>query len=121
MSQIIKLKRGFNINLLGKAENKLGTISQPETFALKPTDFHGLKRPKLLVEVGSKVKAGEPLFFDRKLEKINYVSPVSGEIVDIIRGKKRVLQEIVIKSDNEFKSLDFKKNSISEINKILNN
>jgi len=115
MSQNIKLRRGFNINLVGKAEKKIGTVNPPEKYAIKPTDFHGFKRPKILVEVGQKVKAGEPLVYDRLHERIKHVAPVSGEVVDIVRGKKRVLLEIVIQSDNQFSSVEFKKFSPSDL------
>jgi Na+-transporting NADH:ubiquinone oxidoreductase subunit A len=118
MSQFIKLKRGFDINLAGKASNKVENPTQPEKFAIKPFDFMGLKRPKLLVEIGDKVQAGQPLMYDKMFEGVNYVSPVSGEVLDIVRGKKRVLLEIVIKSDNEFKCLQFKKYSVSDINNL---
>ena len=52
MSQTIKLKKGFDINLTGKAEKKEKQITQPDTFAIKPTDFVGVSRPKLLVKEG---------------------------------------------------------------------
>jgi Na+-transporting NADH:ubiquinone oxidoreductase subunit A len=52
MSHTIKLKKGFNINLAGKAEKKLAECDQPKTFALKPTDFPGIQRPKLMVQEG---------------------------------------------------------------------
>ena len=118
MSQSIKLKRGFDINLAGKALNKVENPAQPEKFALKPLDFMGLKRPKLLVEIGDKVQAGHPLMYDKMFEGVNYVSPVSGEVLDIVRGKKRILLEIVVKSDNEFKYLQFQKYSVSDINNL---
>ena len=39
MSQTIKLKKGFDLNLAGKAENKTIEVASPDTYALKPTDF----------------------------------------------------------------------------------
>ena len=42
MAGNIKLTKGFNINLAGKAQQKLANSGQPETFALKPTDFVGM-------------------------------------------------------------------------------
>ena len=93
MSQTIKLKKGFNLNLAGKAENKIIEVSQPETFAVKPTDFSGLSRPKMMIKEGDNVKAGSPLFFERNQEDILYTAPVSGEIVEIKRGEKRKVLE----------------------------
>lgn len=115
MSQTIKLKKGFDINLAGKAEKKIKEISQPETFAIKPTDFIGVSRPKLLVKEGENVKAGSPLFFERNVEDILYTAPVSGEVVEIKRGEKRKVLEIKILADKEVDFESFKKHTTSDI------
>lgn len=101
MSANIKLKKGFDINLAGKAKTSVAAIDQPETFAVKPTDFVGFQRPKVLVKEGDNVKAGDPLFFDRKQEAVMYTAPVSGEIVEIKRGAQRKLLEIIILADKK--------------------
>lgn len=118
MSQTIKLKKGFDINLAGKAENKTIELTQPETFALKPTDFSGLSRPKLVVKEGDNVKAGSPIFFERNVEDILYTSPVSGEIVEIKRGEKRKVLEVKILADKKVEFENFKSYSASEISGI---
>lgn len=115
MSKFIKLKKGFDINLAGKAEKKVAEVVQPETFAYKPTSFKGIERPKVKVEVGDNVKAGTPILFDKKSDKIQHVAPVSGEIVEINRGKKRKLLEIVILADKTIEYESFKKHSVSDI------
>ena len=117
MSKSVKLKRGFTINLAGKAEKTLAEISQPETFAVKPTDFVGMLRPKSLVDVGDNVKAGTPVLLDNKHSNIIYTSPVSGEIVEIKRGDKRKLLEIVILADREIEYESFKSFTVSDIAK----
>ncbi len=89
MSKHIKLKKGFDIKLKGKAELKIAESAKSKTFAVKPSSFHGIERPKLLVDVGDNVKAGTTVLFDRKHEKIKYNAPVSGEVVEIRRGEKR--------------------------------
>ena len=91
MSKTVKLRKGFNINLAGKAENKLADTNQPETFAIKPTDFPGMLRPKALVRVGDNVKAVTPVLMDGKHESVLFTAPVSGEIVDVKRGANGVL------------------------------
>src|SRR5690554_2534149 len=115
MSKIVKLKKGFDIKLVGKAEKKLMDFRAAQTFAIKPTDFVGMHRPKVVVSEGDKVQAGSPILFDRKLEKILYTSPVSGEVVEVRRGEKRKLLEIKILADGEISYLDFGKLSESEI------
>ncbi len=64
MSEVIKIKKGLDIQLEGKADNVFGQAELPELFALKPADFHGVV-PKMAVKVGDKVKAGTVLFFDK--------------------------------------------------------
>lgn len=118
MSQTIKLKKGFNLNLAGKAENKTIEVTQPDTFALKPTDFSGLDRPKLVVKEGDNVKAGSPIFFERGVEDIFYTSPVSGEIVEIKRGEKRKVLEVKILADKQIEFEKFKNYSASEISNV---
>ncbi len=118
MSKTIKLKKGFNINLAGKAEKKLVESAQPKTFALKPTDFPGIQRPKVLVNEGDTVKAGTPLFFCKMLEDVKYCAPVSGEVIEIKRGEKRKLLEIIILADKEIKSEEFMKYTVSDISRL---
>ncbi len=100
MSKEIRLKKGLTINLVGEAEKVYASVKPADKYVVKPTDFHGLV-PKLNVKVGDKVKAGSSLFFDKYNEKVNYCSPVSGEITEIVRGEKRRILEVVIKADSE--------------------
>ncbi|MBK6266930.1 Na(+)-translocating NADH-quinone reductase subunit A [Marivirga sp. S37H4] len=115
MSQTIKLKKGFDINLAGKAAKVVSDAPKPETFAIKPTDFPSITRPKLLVEQGDKVKAGTPLLYDKMADNILYCSPVSGEIAEINRGDKRKLLEIRILADTENQYETFEKFSSSDL------
>lgn len=118
MSKIIKLKKGFDINLAGKAENKVAQIEQPETFALKPSDFHGILRPKLLLNEGDKVKAGTPVLFDKKNSRVMHTAPVSGEIAEIRRGEKRRIEEVVILADKQIEYENFNKYSVSDLQNL---
>ena len=114
MSKNIKLKKGFNSNLAGKAEKIVADYSA-ETFSVKPIDFPGFIKPKVLVEIGDKVKAGTPLYYDKSAEAVKFASPVSGEVIAVNRGAKRRLLEIVVKSDGASDYLEMSKKTISEI------
>ena len=57
--------------------------------------------PKIEVEIGDEVKAGDVLFFDKKNPKVKYTAPVSGEIVEINRGAKRSIEDVVILADTQ--------------------
>ncbi|MCA6378087.1 MAG: Na(+)-translocating NADH-quinone reductase subunit A [Cytophagales bacterium] len=118
MGKFIRLKKGFTINLAGKAASKVVEIEQPDTFVIKPTDFHGTYMPKPVVKEGDTVKAGSPLFHDKRHESIIYSAPVSGEVVEIKRGEKRKLLEIKILADKKVEYETFKKYTISEISNL---
>ena len=100
MSKSVRIRRGLNINLLGDADKVYASVKNHNIYAIKPTDFHGLT-PKLTVKVGDNVLAGSVVFYDKYNEKIKFCSPVSGTIQDIVRGEKRRILEIIIKSDSE--------------------
>ncbi len=108
MSKVINLKRGLNIRLKGDAEKVLGTSIEADKVALKPTDFPGLV-PKILVKAGQEVKAGEPLFFDKYNPEILFTAPTSGEVLEINRGERRKVLEIVVKADGKNESFEFTK------------
>jgi len=118
MGKFIRLKKGFDINLVGKAAPTIGTIDQPEIFAIKPTDFHGIYMPKVVVKEGDNVKAGSVLFHDKKNEQIAFTAPVSGEVVEIKRGEKRKLLEVKILADKAVEHVPFAKYSVSDIQSL---
>ena len=115
MSKFIKLKKGFNINLAGVAKKEIVDSLTPSIFALKPSNFHGIERPKLLVAEGDVVKAGSPLMFDKPQPDFMFTAPVSGEVVEVNRGAKRRLLEIKILADQQIEYLNFHKYSGSEL------
>ena len=100
MSKIVKLTKGFDLKLVGKAPLELVDVAAATTFAIKPTDFPGIQRPKVLVNEGDTVKAGTPILLDKAMDQVIYASPVSGEVVEIKRGDKRKLLEIKILADS---------------------
>ena len=103
-NSIYFLKRGHNILLEGEADNKKDDSIEVSTFAVQPPNFIGMSPiPKVIVEVGDEVKAGDVLFFDKKRPDVKYASPVSGEVIAVNRGAKRSIAEVVILKDKEMK------------------
>lgn len=100
MPHKIKIRKGLNIPLKGKAE-KILNQSQHEggLFALKPTDFPSVT-PKAVIKPGEKVKAGEAVFFDKKRPEVKFTAPVSGTLKSINRGERRKILEFVIEPDS---------------------
>ncbi|MDT0621236.1 Na(+)-translocating NADH-quinone reductase subunit A [Croceitalea vernalis] len=100
MSKDIRIKKGLNINLVGAAEQTTSKAVLSNVYALNLNDFHGIT-PKLLLKEGSEVKAGEPLFYNKNIEAMKFVSPVSGEVVEVLRGARRRILTIKILADKE--------------------
>jgi Na+-transporting NADH:ubiquinone oxidoreductase subunit A len=108
MSDPIKIRKGLNINLKGKAEKIFVKAGMAELYAVKPTDFHGLT-PKLTVNAGDKVKAGSTLFYDKSNPELRFTSPVSGTVNLINRGERRRILEVIVKPDEVIEYVEFTK------------
>ncbi|MFZ5429574.1 MAG: Na(+)-translocating NADH-quinone reductase subunit A [Bacteroidota bacterium] len=108
MSKTIKLRKGLNIRIMGKAEAVLEEAPSAEQYALKPIDFPGLT-PRLSVKQGQEVKAGEPLFYDKYHPEVFYVTPVAGTVSLINRGERRRILEVIVDADPSKGSVDFGK------------
>ncbi|WP_010664547.1 Na(+)-translocating NADH-quinone reductase subunit A [Marinilabilia salmonicolor] len=116
MSEVIKIKKGLDIRLKGKADNVFGQAQLPDLFAIKPTDFQGVV-PKMVIKEGEKVKAGSVLFYDKYQPDVKFVSPVSGELKAVIRGERRKILEVVVQSDGQNESLDFGIGDVASIDR----
>jgi len=102
MTKRIRLKKGFDIRILGTAKKQIAGVANTAIFGVKPVDFPGLV-PKLNVKPGDIVKAGSPLFHDKLHPEILFTSPVSGKILSIERGDRRKMLEVVIeRAGNDF-------------------
>lgn len=112
MSTDIRIKKGLDIKLVGEAEKTTAKLPLGSVYAVKPDDFHKIT-PKLLVKVGHEVKAGEALFHSKTNEQLLFPSPVSGEVVEIVRGAKRKVLEVKILADKKQQYQDFGKKDIA--------
>jgi Na+-transporting NADH:ubiquinone oxidoreductase subunit A len=103
---MIKIKKGLDIRLKGKAANALLTGKRNDSYAVLPDSFEGII-PRVVVKAGDKVKAGSALMTDKNHPEIKFVSPVSGEVTAVNRGEKRRVLSIVVAPDNEMTYEDF--------------
>ncbi|MFB2686033.1 Na(+)-translocating NADH-quinone reductase subunit A [Shewanella mangrovisoli] len=95
-NQVITIKKGLDLPISGEPRQIIEPGNRPSQVALLGEEYVGLK-PTMLVEVGDKVKKGQPLFEDKKTKGVLFTAPASGEIVAIHRGERRVLQSVVIR------------------------
>jgi len=100
MSTDIRIKKGLNLNLVGAAEPTTSKAVLSNVYAINLNDFHGLT-PKMIVKEGAEVRAGEPIFYNKDIPEMLFVSPVSGEIAAIERGARRRILMIKILADKE--------------------
>ena len=102
------LTKGHDIKLVGEAAGPIKKAAVTR-FAVKPRDYRGIAPiPKMEVAVGDEVKAGDALFFDKPNPDIKYVSPVSGEVLEVRRGAKRAITHVVVMADKEQKHKQFR-------------
>lgn len=106
MSKDIRIPKGLTIKLKGVAEKSISDLPLSEVYTISPTDFHGII-PKLAVKIDDNVKAGDVLFYSKTNESVKFVSPVSGTILEVVRGEKRRILEIKIKADAQQSHKDF--------------
>ncbi|AQS94900.1 NADH:ubiquinone reductase (Na(+)-transporting) subunit A [Polaribacter sp. BM10] len=123
MSKDIRIKKGLDIKLVGVAEKNITKVSQSSVYAVKPEDFHGII-PKLTAKEGAEVKAGESLFHSKSDERILFPSPVSGKVVEVIRGARRKVLAVKIAADatqvyKEFGTKDANNMSADEVKDYL--
>ena len=98
MANVIKLRKGLDINLRGRADK--GTVEPVKSAdcALVPESFGGVV-PKVVVREGDSVRAGDALFVDKKHPEVKFASPVSGTVEAIVRGDRRKVLCIKVKAD----------------------
>jgi Na+-transporting NADH:ubiquinone oxidoreductase subunit A len=97
MSKTVRIKQGADIRLVGQPSTDCSEASAPKLYAVQPTDFPGVT-PKLAVKEGASVKAGEPLFYDKTYTSVQFVSPVSGVVKEVVRGAKRRILAVVVET-----------------------
>ena len=65
MANVIKLRKGLDINLKGAAAQELVSVKEPGFYSLVPDDYTGIT-PKVVVKEQEYVMAGGPLWRSKK-------------------------------------------------------
>ena len=114
MANVIKLRKGLNINLKGKPAQELFDVKKSDIYALCPTDFHGVT-PKVVVKEQEYVMAGGALFVDKNHPEVKFVSPVSGVVTCVERGERRKVLSISVAAAEEQDYVEFGKKDVSSM------
>ena len=114
MANVIKLRKGLNINLKGKAEMKRIQLKSNGQYALVPDDFEGVT-PKVVVKEGDKVIAGDALFVSKQYPEVKFASPVSGTVREVVRGERRKVLCIKVDADAQQEYVDYGKKDVTKM------
>ena len=114
MANVIKLRKGLDIKLKGKAEETKIRLKSNGKYALVPDDFEGVT-PKVVVREGDKVKAGDALFVNKQYPEVKFASPVSGTVTAVVRGERRKVLCVKVDADAQQSYVDFGKKDVSHL------
>lgn len=114
MANVIKLRKGLDINLKGKAAKQKFSVKAAAQYALVPDDFVGMT-PKVVVREGDKVKAGDALFVNKKQTDVKFASPVSGVVQVVVRGDRRKVLRVVVEADKDQQYVDFGQKQVASL------
>lgn len=106
MVDVVKLRKGLNINLMGNAERRKTSLDTSGDYAVVPDDFIGVK-PKMVVHEGDDVKAGDALFVNKNFPDVSFCSPVSGKIKSVVRGERRKIIAVIVSASPIQEYTDF--------------
>lgn len=106
MTEQIRLRKGLDIKLKGRAKKQTMPLELSKLYAIVPDDFVGVT-PKMAVKAGDHVKAGETLFVNKNSEEVRFASPVSGIVKSIERGDRRKILYVSVEADDEQTFADF--------------
>ncbi|CAM3613068.1 Na(+)-translocating NADH-quinone reductase subunit A [Halomonas lysinitropha] len=104
---MIEVKKGLDLPIAGTPEAHIEDARPVRHVAVLGTDYVGMK-PTMEVSEGDKVKLGQLLFTDKKIDGVRFTAPAAGEVVAINRGEKRKLLSVVIKVDETEEAVEFK-------------
>jgi len=102
------------LRISGSPSNDLETLEKPSRVAFLPEKLAFVK-PRLKVRSGDRVKIGSCLFEDKRRPDLKFLSPGAGEIVEIDYGPRRVIRQIVIRTDDDETFETFDTAGVTEI------
>ncbi|WP_294748304.1 Na(+)-translocating NADH-quinone reductase subunit A [uncultured Prevotella sp.] len=114
MANVIRLRKGLDIHLQGKAEETKLNLKSNGHFALVPDDFEGVV-PKVVVREGDVVKAGDALFVNKLYPEVRFASPVSGKVTAVVRGERRKVLCVKVEADAEQQYVDYGKKDVTKM------
>jgi Na+-transporting NADH:ubiquinone oxidoreductase subunit A len=97
---MIKINKGLDLPIQGAPQQSIQNGNSVTRVAILGEEYIGM-RPTMHVQEGDKVKKGQILFEDKKNPGVKFTAPAAGNVVEINRGAKRVLQSVVIQLEGD--------------------
>lgn len=111
-----RIKKGLNLPITGGPKQVVEGAPEITRVAVLGREHIGLK-PSMLVNEGDQVKLGQPIFFDKKNPRVQYVAPGTGVVEAINRGARRVFQSLVIRLEGNGQ-VSFKQHDASSLDAL---
>ena len=100
MNRTYSIERGLDLPITNPPKQTVSNGPDVTQAALLGDDYVGMK-PTMLVQVGDRVKRGQPVIEDKKNPGVIFTSPVSGTVNAIHRGEKRRFLSMVFDIDGD--------------------
>jgi Na+-transporting NADH:ubiquinone oxidoreductase subunit A len=97
MVERFEIGRGLTVPISGEPSAQIDS-KETNRVGLVAADYLGM-RPTLLVAPGDKVELGQPILEDKKTPGVVYTAPVSGTVLEVNRGEKRLFLSLVIERE----------------------
>lgn len=97
---MIKITKGLDLPIKGSPQQTIQDGNAVTRVAILGEEYIGM-RPTMHVQEGDKVKKGQVLFEDKKNPGVKFTAPAAGNVVEINRGARRVLQSVVIQLEGD--------------------
>jgi Na+-transporting NADH:ubiquinone oxidoreductase subunit A len=96
----IRIRRGLDLPLAGAPAQEITPGARVGHVARLGPDHVGL-RPAVQVEVGERVRLGQPLVVDRREPAWRLTAPATGRVAAVHRGERRALLSLVIELEGD--------------------
>ncbi|QDV64555.1 Na(+)-translocating NADH-quinone reductase subunit A [Crateriforma conspicua] len=97
---MVTIKKGLDLPITGCPEQHIEVASPVSSVALLGDDYVGMK-PTMLVAEGDTVRAGQPVFEDKKTPGVIFTAPASGRVTGVVRGAKRKFEALTIQVEGD--------------------
>ncbi|HMP81013.1 MAG TPA: NADH:ubiquinone reductase (Na(+)-transporting) subunit A, partial [Pirellulaceae bacterium] len=93
--KVIPIRRGLKLPIAGPPVQDIQFGPKVSQVGLLGDDFEGLK-PAIMVQVGDRVRLGQPIIADKRFPGVVHTAPSAGQVSSINRGEKRRFLSIII-------------------------